>query len=164
MKDGLKALPESVKILPVLVLLLALVLFICAGCGESSGGVKVPVKIYGASSVGSLHMELVFDPAVLEAVGVKPGELAENAMIEHNLQTPGRVIIGIVDASGITGDGTLMEISLDVIDSHGTSELVLEKVEVHDADSLKDIIAGTANGYFSAEDKDVAVPLITLKP
>jgi hypothetical protein len=164
MKDGLKALAEPVRFLPVLVLLLALVLFTCAGCGESSGGVKVPVNIYGASNVGSLHMELVFDPAVLEAVGVKPGELAKNAIMENNLQTPGRVIIGIVDASGITGDGTLVEISLDVIDSGGTSTLVLEKVEVHDADSLKDIIAGTTKGSFSAEDKEVAAPVITLKP
>ncbi len=95
---------------------------------------------------------------------IKAADLAENAMMEYNIENPGRVIIGIIDSSGINGDGTVATVSFNVVDSEGTSTLTLEKVETHDATTLVDIINETSDGGFVAKEQSVTAPLISFAP
>ncbi|MBL7062023.1 MAG: hypothetical protein ISS54_04735 [Dehalococcoidia bacterium] len=83
-----------VSIIIALVLVAGLPAFM-TGCvkivrdgGPISGGMDVPVNANGASNVGSLEFELVYDPAVLEATGVEKGTLAGNAMMESSVDRP----------------------------------------------------------------------------
>ena len=148
----------------VVLLFVVLFLFIVAGCGAPSAEIRVPVIIEHADDVGSLHLELVFDPDVLKATGVETEKLADNALIEYNLRIPGRVIIGVVDASGISGDGTLVEVAFDVIDNRETSRLLLEDVEIHNAAALMDISYIITPGSFSVKNNQVDNPIISLIP
>ena len=68
--------------------LLVLMLVVALGLGgcnlipkSTTGGGGVPINLQGASNVGSLHIELVYDSAELEATGVKAGKQGRNAVI-----------------------------------------------------------------------------------
>lgn len=126
--------------------------------------VTVPVNLKGARNVGSLQIELVYNSAVLEAKEVKAGELAKNAMIEYNMKTPGRLTVGIVDAVGINGSGSVATVLFKIIDKGGTSPITLEKIEANDATSLIDIPTKASAGSFVARDQSFTAPVISLSP
>ena len=81
--------------------------------------VKVPINLKGAKNVGSLHVELIYDPTVLEAASTEAGWIGKEwlgkiAKFEVNLETPGRVIMEMTKkewAVGITGDGSLITVA-----------------------------------------------------
>ena len=147
-------------IIIILIVVLVIVLAGGGGGGDGDGDVVVPISVQGASKVGSISIELTYDSTVLEVTDVKSGELASNAMMEYNIDNPGVVIIGIVDSSGINGDGAVAEIEFNVVDSEGTSPLTLGTVETHDAESLIDIINETSNGSYDGEGDNITLPLI----
>jgi len=152
------------QLLLVLMLVMALAL---GGCNlipipkSAAGVVGVPINFSGASNAGSLHIELVYDSTMLEATEVKAGKLGGNAVIESNLGTPGRAIIGIIDAVGINGDGSVVTVSFKTKGKEGTSSLTLENIEAYDAETLYDIITRTSPGEFVAKDSSFTAPVIT---
>jgi len=110
---------------------------------------EVPIEIAGASNVGSMHIELAYDPAVLEPVDVKTGALATGAFLESNLDTPGRVVLGLVAAQGISGNGQVAVVLFDVPGRQGdSSSLTLENVQANDASTLSAIQTSFQNGTF----------------
>jgi hypothetical protein len=122
--------------------------------GDVSAGhrqsTEVPIEVAGASNVGSMHLELVYDPAVLEPLEVNLGALASGAFPESNLDTPGRIVIGLISADGITGSGQVAVVTFDVPGHDGdTSSLSLENVTAHDADTLGAIQTAVQSGTFS---------------
>ncbi len=151
----------------VIIVIVAVVVGVIIGMGGGSdddgadgGQVKVPINLESANNIGSISIELVYDSDVLEATEVVAGELAANAMIESNIQTPGRVIIGIMDSSGMNGDGAVAAISYDVVDEEENSTLALAEVLTHDATTLVDIINETSDGSFAAEGNAVTEPVV----
>ncbi|MBM3132005.1 MAG: hypothetical protein FJZ95_03095 [Chloroflexi bacterium] len=160
-------------------LLIALALAIslgsaCGGGGDKDGGtdsdgssemevkgdIRVPIRVEGASNVGSLDIVLGYDATVLQAMEVVPGPLAQNAMMEYNVAKTGQVAIGMIDSSGITGDGSVAVIGFERINATGTSPLSLVSVEAHDATTLVDIINRTYEGSVSEEGGQVNSPLV----
>jgi len=121
--------------------------------GEVSGApgqrAEVPIEVVGASDVGSLHIELVYDADVLQPVEVKNGALAGGAILDKNLNTPGRVVLGLITTQGINGNGEVAVVSFDVVGKDGaTSALTLENVRANDATTLADIPTAVENGTF----------------
>lgn len=103
--------------------------------------VQVSIKVAGAANVGGLHVELSYDASILQAVEVKPGTLAEGAMLESNLSSPGQVVIGLIDSGGMSGDGVLAEVVFQVTGQEGdSSPLDLVNLTAYDATSL-DVLA-----------------------
>ena len=155
-----------VRLVLIVVLIVVPVIVLAGGCGgddgdgEAPGEVAVPVNLEGAGNVGSISIELVYDSSVIEVTDVTAGELAANAMMEYNIDTSGIVIIGIVDSSGINGDGVVAELGFNIIDAEGTSSLTLDTVETHDATSLVDIINEPSDGNFAAEGNTVTAPVV----
>jgi len=147
-------------IVVVLIVVLVIVLGGGGGGGDSDSEVRVSINFQSASNVGSVSIELTYDSTVLEATDVKSGELASNAMMEYNIDNPGLVIIGIVDSSGINGDGVVAELGFNVVDADGTSPLTLDTVETHDATTLIDIINETSDGSFTAKGNTVIAPVV----
>ena len=120
------------------------------GTSTTGGGMNVPVNATGASNVGSLEFELVYDSTVLQAVGVEKGTLAGNAMMDFTTARPGRVWVGIVDSNGINGNGSLVVVSFqEVGQGAATGQLTLENVEAYDAQTLIDIITQATPGNLS---------------
>lgn len=161
MKNKTSFLRWTLLVISALVILLVPALW---GCDKGGGELKVPVDVKGASNVGSIGIELAYDSTVLEPLEVKTAELTGNSMMEYNVKIPGRVIIGIIDASGINGDGTLVTVSFNVVRNEGSSPLTLEKIEVHNANTLIDIPATVSAGHFVVEDNSITTPVLNLSP
>ncbi len=121
--------------------------------GASGGIVEVPINLEGATDVGSMDISLMYDPAVLQAVGVEAGELGGNAYLESNTGNEGEVIIALADSSGITGDGAVAVVSFKVLGAVGSSStLTLSDVSVHNTD-LVEVISPTIDGTLSVTEK-----------
>lgn len=131
-----------------------------SGCG-GAGAATIPINLTGASDVGSLHIELVYDPAILEVTAVKAGKLAQNAVVDSNLLAPGRAIIGIVSSNGIAGSGVVVSVSFKAKAKTGSSELTLENVEAYSAETLQDKITQVSAGQYNAQTKKVSAPSIS---
>jgi hypothetical protein len=121
--------------------------------GAAGGMVEVPINLEGATDVGSMDISMMYDPVVLQAVGVEAGELGAAAFIESNTGNEGEVIIALADPSGITGDGAVVIISFEVIGAVGSSSsLTLNEVSVHNTD-LVEVISPTINGSLSVTEE-----------
>ena len=142
-------------------LFLAITLF-AAGCScEGDKEIKVPINLENASNVGSLQIELSYDTSVLQTTKVEAEELGKNAMIEFNMDTPGYIIIGIVDSSGINGSGSVVSISFDVLEKDTASSLTIINAAAHDVNTLVDLPTSLTQGSFAAG--DVSPPSISFK-
>lgn len=99
--------------------------------------------------MGSLQLELQYDPRVLELQAVKAGPLAGNALVDFNRDTLGRVRIGLVNRSGISGDGTVIAIVFRPTGGGRSTALVVEGVEATDT-NLKGLVVSVSPGLFTA--------------
>ncbi len=156
-----KLIIAGVVIVAILVVILVIVL---GGSGddneEAAGELNVAVNLEGAKNVGSISLGLTYDSTVLKAADVKLGDMAGNAMLEYNLTNPGQVVIGIIDSSGIEGDGSVAVISFNVVGEKGTSTLGLTEVLTHDATTLVDIINTKTDGQVDVASESVTPPVI----
>lgn len=142
----------------IVVLVVAIVLVLLMGGG---GQVQIPVKITGANNLGALHMELTYDPQSLSAISVKSGQAGKDAILEYNLDTPGKVVIGLVSVPGISQDGSLVTVVFKVQKGAGSTNLNIENISAYDADSLAAINSDESAGIFSADDKSFISPTLT---
>ena len=127
--------------------------------------VEVPIEVAGAANVGAMHIELSYDAGVLQAIEVKPGSLAGSAMLESNLSMPGQVIIGLVDAAGLNGDGSVAVIVFQIVGREGdTSSLTLENLATHDATTRDALAVQGINGIFQVKVPPTPVQLPPIAP
>ena len=100
---------------------------------------------------------------MLELKGVVTGPLADNALLESNLEAPGRLKIALIDASGINGDGIIIMPIFIPINQRGTTTLTLEIVEATDTD-IRELSVRTSPGQFTGLGRpDVPLKLFFLK-
>jgi hypothetical protein len=117
--------------------------------GRPGATVEVPIEVEEAANLGAMHIELSYDAGVLQAAEVKQGPLAENAMLESDLSAPGRVVIGLIDATGMSGDGAVAVVVFQVIGQEGdNSPLTLENLAAHDATSMDVLVVEGTSGVF----------------
>ncbi len=127
--------------------------------------VEVPIEVAGAINVGAMHIELSYDAGVLQATEVKPGSLADRSMLESNLSTPGQVIIGLIDAAGLNGDGPVAVVVFQVVGQEGdTSPLTLQNLAAHDATTRDALAVEGINATFRVEVPPTSVPLPPISP
>ena len=123
--------------------------------------IQIPVNITGASNIGSLHLELVYDAAILDVTTVESGTLMGNALYEYNIDTPGRIVVGLINSTGIHGDGSLLVFDLQVLEKASTTvPLVLENVAAYDASTLNRLTLSTMNGSFMLKDNSFTPPTL----
>ena len=124
--------------------------------------VEVPIEVQRASNLGSLQLEVVYDPQALELQDVRAGQLARNALVDFNQDSPGRVRIGAVDASGISGDGAIIMLVFLPTGQAGATPLKLEAVEASDTD-LKDLVVQTTEGRVSWPGEPVTAAVLSFR-
>ena len=103
--------------------------------GASGSKVEVPINIRAAQQLGALQMELVYDPAILEAQTVENGSMPQEITVGHNVVSPGRlrVVMNAPARESISGDGTLLKALFTVKGQGGQScDLLLEQVQAWD--------------------------------
>lgn len=131
-----------------------------AASAPAPSAVEVPLNVKSASRLGSLQLELVFDPSVAELTGVKAGPLARNALVDSRAVSKGRVRIGLADPSGISGDGAVITLSFKPAEGGNTGALAVEQVEASDVD-LRDLVVTSAPGRFPTTGGLVQGPLLS---
>jgi hypothetical protein len=107
----------------------------------------VPVEVVGSPGIGPLHLELVYDPAVLSAVEVTRGPLLSNALMESSVAGRGRVVAAIVAADAIKGDGVVIKVRFKAIGTQGQqSALTLDGVKAWERGNGRDVLVNTEAG------------------
>ncbi|MDO8637616.1 MAG: cohesin domain-containing protein [Dehalococcoidia bacterium] len=122
----------------------------------------IPVTVRGASNLGSLQLELRFDPQALELKDVKAGPLARNALVDSKISAPGRVQIGLVAASGISGDGGVVMLTFAPVGKAGPVSLTVEQLQAADTD-LRDLVVTTSAGQFSGTGSQATGPVLSFR-
>lgn len=116
--------------------------------GQAGSTVDVPVNAVAAPGVGALHLELVYDPRVLAVDGVARGPLAgNNALLDSNPGTPGRLLIGLATLDAIKGDGSVASVRFKLIGDAGTkSAVTLENTKAWESASHAEVLVRTEAG------------------
>lgn len=128
----------------------------------ATGDLKFNIDARNASNLGSLELTLTYDPNVVKAVSVEKGPLAPNASLEYSIDRAGRIWMGMIDAGGINGSGTLVTVNLEVTGSgDATSTLNFEKVLANRSTNLMEIITQNMPGSVKIKSKAVTNPSIT---
>jgi len=156
-----KRISAVIRLAGLAIVVIMLLVLPAAGCGGSVGATEIPINLTGASDVGSLHIELVYDPAIIQVTGVKAGKLAQNAVVDFNITAPGRAVIGIVSSAGITGSGAVASVAFTAKAKTGSSALTLENVEAYSAEKLEDLRTQVSAGQYNAQTKKVNAPSIS---
>ena len=157
-----KAIFAIVKVSVIVVIVFVL------GCGggsddEDGGENIIPVQVKNADVVGALHIELVYDSSIIEVTDVTLGSLGENGQVDYEVESPGRVIIGFIDAMGMSGSGEVVEIEFTK-NSDGKSSLALENVVATDAETLYDMVVQTSAGSLDTNNDTSTMPVIIIGP
>jgi hypothetical protein len=149
----------------VVIAVAVIAIVLMSGGKEEVKEVMIPVDVVGASSIGSLHFELVYDTAALEVMNIQSGTMAGNALFEFDSADPGRIIVGLVSSSGISGDGPIATITFTVKskDTASTS-LVLENVVAHSSMDLSKLSVSYVAGDFVADDGSFTPPTMYFAP
>ncbi len=148
-------------ILVAIVVAVVVFVFVLGGSDDEGGENVIPIQVNNATNLGALHIELVYDSSVLEATDVKLGDLGDNAQVNSDLRTPGRAVIGIIDAMGMNGSGVIVEVHFDEIIS-GETSMKLENVMATDAETLYDLVVNTVPGFLDTAGGDHQAPVINL--
>ena len=127
--------------------------------------VKIPVNISGATNIGSLHFELVFDATKLKITAVESSSLIGNSLIKYNTDAPERIVVGLVNSNGIRGDGPLIEVIFTIREKGSeTIPLTFENVAAYDASTLNRLSLSTTNGSFKQKDNSFTPPTLSFAP
>jgi hypothetical protein len=118
--------------------------------GEVGATVEVPITLSEASNIGSMDIIVRYNPEVLSLGTVDKGVLASKAMFKHAVKEPGLLRIGVVDASGINGDGTIAVLKFNILDDVGAATPVeILTASANDATTIQEISVETKDGIFS---------------
>ena len=127
--------------------------------------VKIPVLLEGAANIGSLEFVLSYEPTVLEVTGVEKGSMANDALLDSSIRTPGLVWAGLIDANGISGDGPAAIITFAVVgEAESSTALILDSVIAYDASTLLDILTSASRGHFIVKDRSFTAPSLSFLP
>ena len=124
----------------------------------------VPIHLQGASQVGSLEFILTYEPSLLAVNSVTRGDLAGDALIESRVSAPGKVWIGLIDAEGVSGDGTVAFVSFRTMEGDmSNSPLMLEEVSSYNALTLIDLLSSSSPGLVAMHNGSYTAPVLTFE-
>ena len=124
---------------------------------------QVPVQLRGAQDVGSLYVELDYDPAAVEIVSFDFAALPASTLVDHGLE-PGTVSIGVVTSGGLTGDWVIAFITCRRAAgaaSSGDTAIAVSELQAHSALDLAEVLANGSNGHVNLTSLAVSAPTIT---
>jgi hypothetical protein len=130
------------------------------GCSRGEGGPRLPIKVEGADRVGTITLRLLYDPTVFEVTGVGRGPLAVGGTLQWGIEVPGQLNVVIENDYYLNGNGTLVEVYYEVLNSAGSSTLTIQVLEA------KRLITGdllqtqVSDGRLSPSDVSVEAPVI----
>ncbi|MCK9357259.1 MAG: hypothetical protein M0R22_09000, partial [Dehalococcoidia bacterium] len=112
------------------------------------------IDLRAAPNVGSLLIDVAYDPAALELVRVQGAGLPSSALFEYGV-SQGHVVLGVVTTSGLNGDwsvGYLVFKRAAGAATSGQSAVAVSSVQAHRADNLASIAATAVPGRVNLAD------------
>jgi hypothetical protein len=123
----------------------AVMVTIPSGTVGTGAKATIPVTVAGASNLGAMDLTIAYDPSVLKFSRAELGGISTNGLVEGNEIQPGLAKISFADTKGISGDGTLLQVTFDVIGTNGASTTLNGDAKAYGLD-LKDVPATTNGG------------------
>ncbi len=119
--------------------------------GATGKEVSILIERRGASNIGAMHLELVYDAAILEAKKVEKAHLLMgNVLLASNLDEPGRLVVGLVTLDGVNGDGAALNVHFVVKGQEGQkSPLSLENLRAWEGEQRLDVLVKAESGEFT---------------
>jgi len=133
------------------------------GCGTEGNLQSVPINIENADHLGGIYISFQYDSSVLEVTRVKQGAVALAASRTIRWKSPqvGEMRVLMDAGKGISGEGTLLVMKCKVLDSAGSSKLVVEVMEARSTETNELLDTQVSEGSFSASGESVEAPMIT---
>jgi hypothetical protein len=123
----------------------AVIVTIPSGSVGAGAKATIPVMVAGASNLGAMDLTIAYDPSVLKFSNAELGGISTNGIVEGNEAQPGMAKISFADTKGISGDGTLLQVTFDVVGAEGASTTLNGDAKAYGLD-LNDIPATTQSG------------------
>jgi hypothetical protein len=130
--------------------------------GAAGGNAAVKISQKGAKGTGALDIEISFKPESLEFVKAESAEVADNAMIEANAISPGRIKIAMMDLDGLSGDGAVMSLHFKIKAADGqTVPIKIVSARANHFDALVEIPLKTEDGQLKVTaHKELLSPML----
>jgi hypothetical protein len=129
----------------------------------STAETTMSIDLRAAPNVGSLLIDVAYDPAALELVRVQGAGLPSSALFEYGV-SQGHVAIGVVTTSGLNGDwsvGYLVFRRAAGAATSGESAVAVSSVQAHRADNLASIAATVVSGRVNLQNLSAVGPVVT---
>ena len=98
---------------------------------------EYPIQIENADQLGGIGFTVLFNSSLFELKELVGSDLASNAMIEYNEVEKGKVLVSIVDANGMNGDGELILLKFKTIGDIGdNTDINIEEARAYDTELL----------------------------
>ena len=89
--------------------------------GPSGGSALISVSATGFKKLSSADLEVKYDSDILSYKEAKLGAISVGGLIESNEIVPGVILLSLVDGNGISDDGVLIFLSMNVNGKSGKS-------------------------------------------
>ncbi|MBS3802629.1 MAG: hypothetical protein KGY65_07760, partial [Candidatus Thermoplasmatota archaeon] len=114
--------------------------------------VQLPIKISDADNIGNMDITLTYDDSILSASTLTTGAITSNSLFMDNIGS-GIINISLVDADGISGNGSIAIITFDVIGDEGDISPLILSALANDRDG-EGVNMEIMSAYFSVEDEE----------
>jgi len=114
----------------------------------------ISVDLRSAPNVGSLLIDVAFDPAALQLTHVQAAGLPSGTLFEYST-SPGHAVLGVVTASGLNGSWSIAYLTFRQAAgaaTSGQSAVTIGAVQAHRADTLAQVSATTSPGKVNLSD------------
>lgn len=126
---------------------------------ESGQRVQIPVRILNPGGLVYINFEISYDSSVVAAMGVQlGGALPRSTLFASNTSEVGRIRIGWVDLLGLWADGTVAEITFNIVGRPGDRTRLKLKVLDAGNGSGQHIPVTVVDGGIVIQGAGVALP------
>lgn len=134
----------------------AVVVTIPSGTVGAGATATIPVMVSGASNLGAMDLTVTYDPTILKFVKADLGELSTNGIVEGNEVQSGVVKISFADTKGISGSGTILTVTFNVMGAKGASTILNAGAKAYGLD-LKDIPTTAQGGTITVSQTQAGI-------
>lgn len=119
--------------------------------GTTGNFATVYINATGVDNIGSLQLDVLYNPNVINANSVTVESLATGTSGEFNIDnTTGKVTMAFITSGGMTGDGPLAKINFSVVGSAGSSSpLDINVVDITDIEGTSVAPGNIVNSTFT---------------
>ena len=122
------------------------------GIGDGSGYTTVPITVTNGANVGSIHVNMTFDPSIVGVVSVSKGEMDS---VMPNLEHVGDGYVQIIgyqtSSPGLDGDFIVGNVVFKSVSASGSCAVNLSIITFKDSTPTGNVMAyNVSNGVYTA--------------